>query len=71
MIERIETWKKNAIPPQVSPSTTVYSIGGRAVGETAKVSVRVAVGVADSVGVSVMVEVGVSGTGGLTMVVAA
>jgi hypothetical protein len=52
--------KKNAIPPQVSPSTTVYRMGGRGVtvgtgevvGVVDGVSDWVAVGVGDPVGVS-------------------
>ena len=60
MIERTVTSKKNAIPPHVSPSTTVYRIGGRGVtvgtgelvGEAEGVREGVAVGLGDPVGVS-------------------
>jgi hypothetical protein len=59
MIERTATSKKNAIPPQVSPSTTVYRSGGRGVEVGTGVGLGLGLGVSDWVGEALGDPVGV------------
>jgi hypothetical protein len=59
MIERTATSKKKAIPPQVSPSTTVYRIGGRGVEVGTWVGLGLGLGVSDWVGEGLGDPVGV------------